>query len=204
MGKPLLFRFQGADAPFTLEKVDRADLYGYIDTEVLDEHGRVCQMATLAGDGRTLIGKGGVASVLLSADGRFVERNELTPVDASGNVLVPVPSSYSAPVPLEKTASIEDLLSHNIRAVYKIEPEGVDPGVIEELRKGTIFTFPYSFRGGIEADTAFLLLNLEGVPFMLTGEPAKLEFVSFEELAAEPAAGQDEAVDDDGMDFGMM
>lgn len=204
MGKPLVFRFNGVEVPFALEKVERSDLYGYIETEVLDESGRRCQLATLAGDGRTIIGKGGTASALLSPEGRWLDRSELTPVDAAGTPLEPVNSSYAAPVLLEEVASIEDLLSHNIKSVYRISPEATDPGLIDELKKGTIFTFPYSFRGGFEADTAFLLMSFEGSPFLLTGDPAKLEFVGFSETAAAAPETTEEAAEDDGMDFGMM
>jgi hypothetical protein len=203
MAKPLVFRFNGTEVPFALEKVERSDLYGYIDTEVLDESGHRCQLATLAGDGRTIIGKGGTATALLSADGRWMERSELQPVDPLGTVLQPVPSSYAAPVSLEEFATIEDLLSHNIKSVYRVSPEGTDPGVLDELKKGTIFTFRYSFRGGVDADAGFLLASFEGIPFLLTGEPAKLEFVGFEESAA-PSEQAEEPAEDDSMDFGMM
>ena len=48
----------------------------------------------------------------------------------------PVASSYSAPVALEKTASIDEYLSHDIRSVYQVSAEGdaVAP-LMAELKK---------------------------------------------------------------------
>ena len=56
MGKPLIVKFAGAEIPLSLSKVERSDLYGFVETETLDEKGRKCTSATLADDGRSLIG----------------------------------------------------------------------------------------------------------------------------------------------------
>ena len=59
MAKPLTVEFQGQTVEFALEKVDRTKLYGYVETEVHDEAGNRCELRTLAGDGHSVIGKGG-------------------------------------------------------------------------------------------------------------------------------------------------
>ena len=68
-----------------------------------------------------------------------------------------------------------------------------------------IFTFPYSYRGGLSADVGFLLANPEGEPFMLLGTPSKLHFVGIAEAAAlteeEPDAEEE---GEENVDFGMM
>src|SRR5260221_701392 len=113
MAKPLTVEFQGQAVNFTLEKVDRTKLYGYVETEVMDESGKRCELGTLAGDGRSIIGKGGTAIAYLSQDGLWRKKAELKPVDVHGKVITPVKSTFDAPVALERQATIDDYLSHS-------------------------------------------------------------------------------------------
>jgi hypothetical protein len=202
MARPLVLTFGGSDIPLVLDKVERSDLYGFVEIESLDEQGRKCTLATLADDGRSIIGTGGTALVNLTPDGNWIEKTSLVPTDNQGNRITPVASSYSAPVPLENTASVDEYLSHDIRAVYQISSE-VDLGpLLEKLKAGTIFQFPYSFRGGLDADVGFVLMSADGMPFLAVGSPTKLEFVGFEQTAA--IAGDDDAEQEESLDFSMM
>ena len=115
-----------------------------------------------------------------------------------------MPSSYAAPVPLEKTASIDDYLSHNIRSVYQVSSEADLGPLLDELKKGTIFSFPYSFRGGLEPDAGFLLLSSEGKPFIAIGTPTKLEFVGLSQTAAIVSDDDTDEEEEDLLDFSMM
>jgi hypothetical protein len=204
MAKPLVLSFAGIDFPFSLSKVERSDLYGFVETEALDEQGRKCTLATLADDGKSLIPSGGSAMVTLSAEGNWVEKKALIPTDNQGNRITPVASSFAAPVPIEKTVSIDEYLSHNIRAVYRISSEADYGPLLAELKKGTIYGFPYSFRGGLEPDAGFLLLAADGTPFITIGTPTRLEFVGLEQTAAiaEDEGGGEE--DEESLDFSMM
>ncbi len=201
MAKPLVLQFAGADLNVFLEKVDRTKLYGWIDVEALDDKGRKCELATLAGDGRTLVGSGGTSFGYLSADGEWLEKKTLKPVDREGKPITPVNSTFSAPVPLAKKATIEEYLSHNIKSVYLISSENDLGALTEELKKGTIYTFPYSFRGGLEASVGFLLASADGGLFLAIGEATKIHFVGLEQASA---LTEDESPDEDEMDFGMM
>ena len=69
MAKPLVFLFGDNEVAFTMSKVDRAKLYGYKELEVLDDEGRKCELATLAGDGRTVVARGGTGIGYVSQDG---------------------------------------------------------------------------------------------------------------------------------------
>jgi hypothetical protein len=205
MAKPLVLAFGGLEIPFALSKVERSDLYGFVETQTLDEKGRECLLATLADDGRSIVPSGGTALVTLSPDGNWLEKKTLIPTDNQGKRITPCASSYAAPCPLKATATIDEYLSHNIRAVYQVSSDVDFAPLMEELKKGTIFQFPYSFRGGLEPDTAFLLLSADGTPFICIGSATKLEFVGFEQTAAvveedDPFGGDD----DDSVDFGMM
>jgi hypothetical protein len=204
MAKPLVLNFGGIDIPFALSKVERSDLYGTIEIETQDEQGRRCSLATLADDGQSIIPTGGTALVTLSPEGNWVEKKTLVPTDDQGKRLVPCASSYAAPVPLDKTVSIDHFLSHNIRAVYQISSEADISPLMSELKKGAIFEICYSFRGGLEPDAGFVLLSADGTPFLAIGSPTRLEFVGFEQAAG--VVEEENPFDDEeeSVDFGMM
>ena len=204
MAKPLSIEFQGQPVEFTLGKVDRTKLYGYLETEVLDEAGRRCELATLAGDGHSVVGKGGTALAYLSADGLWEKKGGLKPVDVHGNTITPVKSTFDAPVRLEDKADIDDYLSHNIHLVYHLTPQTECPALAAELRTGTIFRFPFSYRGGLEASAGFLLLGSDGNVFLCVGTPTAIEFVGLD--APGPAVAEDEAAaeDDGDLDFNLV
>jgi hypothetical protein len=202
MAKPLVLQFGGVDLPFQMEKVDRARLYGYV--EAVDDKGRTCQLATLAGDGRTIVARGGAAIALLSPEGHWLERAKLKAVDREGKPITPVPSTFAAPVPLTRKATIEEYLSHNVKSVYLLNCETDMTALAKELKAGTIYAFPFSFRGGLEADTGFLLANSEGAIFLAVGQPTKIHFVGLEQVAALTQEEQVESEDEESMDFGML
>jgi hypothetical protein len=204
MAKPLVLAFGGVEIPLALAKVERSDLYGFVDVETLDEKGRKCVLTTLAEDGKSIIPPGGTAFASLSPEGNWLEKRSLIPTDTQGNRIAPVASSYAAPVRLEKSASIEEYLSHDIRAVYQISSEGNWGALLDELKKGTIYTFPYSFRGGLEPDAGFLLVAADGTPFLAVGSPTQLEFVGLEQSAAVAEEEEVAGEGDESIDFGMM
>ena len=203
MGKPLVFAYGNANFSFDPTKIDRSDLYGFKEVEVLDEHGQRCELATLADDGKTVVGRGGVTYAYLAPDGAWCDKGGLKPVDLEGREIQPVPSSFSAPVPLVEKASLEEYLSHNVRSVYLMQSDGSPSELLAELRGGTIFKFPYSFRGGLEADAGFLLAGADGNVFLAVASPTKIEFVGLQQAAgmAEEEGGEEEA---DMLDFDMI
>ncbi len=205
MAKPLTLVFRGDPVDVALEKVDRARLYGYVETEVVDEAGKRCELATLIGDGHSIVGKGGSAIAYLSADGLWKTRSELRPVDAHGQPITPVKSSFDAPIPLADVATIDEFLSHNVHLIYQIQPAAEVPELLAELKAGTIFRFPFSYRGGVEASPAFLLLGGDGNPFLCVGTPTAIEFVG--PTATAPAVGDDTSdagEEEDALDFSLV
>lgn len=204
MAKPLTFQFHGGTVAFDMAKVDRAKLYGYKEQEVLDDAGGKCELATLAEDGHTLVGKGGTGMGYLSADGLWCEKAELKPVDLDGQPISPVSSSFSAPIELGEPTTVDDYLSHTIRSIYVME--SADGGELaDSIKAGAIYKFPYSFRGGLEFDTAFLLANEAGTIFMAVGSPTAIEFIGLQQMAGVVAEETDTAdTDDDDMDFSMI
>jgi hypothetical protein len=205
MAKPLVFDFHGYSVEVALEKIDRARLYGYVDTEVQDEAGKPCELATLLGDGHSIVGRGGSAIAYLSADGLWRARAELRPVDPQGNPITPVKSSFDAPIPLAETATVDDFLSHNVHLIYQVVLAAEVPTLMDELKAGTVFKFPFSYRGGVEASPAFLLLGADGTPFLCVGTPTAIEFVG--PAATAPAIADETAgggEDEDALDFSLV
>ncbi len=205
MAKPLVLNFHGQAIEFALEKIDRAKLYGYVDTEIQDEAGKRCELATLLGDGHSIVGKGGTAIAYLSADGLWRTRAELRPVDLNGQPITPVKSSFDAPIELAATTGIDEFLSHNVNLIYQIVPTAESPELMAELRKGTIFRLPFSYRGGVEASPAFLLLGGDGNPFLCVCTPTSIEFVS--PTATAPVViddSTDAGEEEDTLDFSMV
>lgn len=205
MAKPIKFEYDGVIADFEMIKVDRSRLYGFKELETHDENGKKCELTTLADDGKTLIGLGGTGVGYLTIDGNWVDKSELKAVDLEGNEKVPVPSSFAAPIKLEKEASIEEYLNHNFRLVYLLKATDVSEQLHQALIDQSIFKFDYSYRGGLEPDIGFLLMNEDRDIFFLVGEPTTIEFKGLQKMAA--VAGEDSegtGADDDMMDFGMI
>jgi hypothetical protein len=203
VGKPLVFAFGNANLALDPVKIDRSVLYGFKEVEVLDEHGQRCELATLADDGQTIVGRGGVTYAYLAPDGAWCEKGGLKPVDPEGREIQPVPSSFSAAVPLVEKATLEEYLSHNVRSVYLMHSEPDAAELLAELQGGTIFKFPYSFRGGLEADAGFLLAGADGNAYLAVATPTRIEFVGLPQSAglAEEESAEDEA---DLLDFDMI
>ena len=203
MAKPLVFQWGEDDLSFQLTKIDRSKLYGYKEVEVLDEDGNRCELATLADDGRTVVGRGGTGLGYVDADGQWREKSELTPVDLEGNEIETVPSSFSAPIKLFETVTPEEYLSHNVRLAYQLESEDSVETLVDELKRGTIFSFPYSYRGGLEADAGFLLMDSDDNVFLAVGDPTDIEFIGLQQtgVVVEDEDGMGET---DLIDFDMI
>ncbi len=205
MPRALILRHRGVELSFAIEKLDRTKLYGSVDVEALDDQGRRCELATLASDGKTLLGKGGTAAAFLSQDGSWLDRGTLKPVDAFGDPIVPVPSSFAAPVDLGEETDVDDYLQHNIKSVYALTTEADLEALRAELKAGKIYKFEYSFRGGLVADVGFLLANPEGEPFLAVGQPTRIHLLGLDVLPVyEDEETAEGAEAEDELDFGMM
>ena len=203
MPKPLVFQLGESEIRFTMSKIDRSKLYGYKELKVLDDQDESCQLATLAGDGCTMIGKGGTGMGWVDVDGCWREKSDLTPVDSEGQEIEPVESSFNAPIKLFDVATVDQYLEHNIRLLYSMEATNEASDLMAELERGTIFRFPYSYRGGLEADTGFLLTNADGEVMFAVGTPTKVDLIGMAAPAGAAEQG-DEDAEGDMMDFDMI
>jgi hypothetical protein len=211
MAKPLVLEFRGRQVSLGLQKIDRTKLYGYVDTEVVDAAGKPCELGTLLGDGHSLVGKGGTGLAYLSQDGLWRKKADLRPVDRDGNPIPTAKSTFDTVVPLTDPATIDDYLSHNIHLIYMLtheQPEGMPSQpfdeLVEDLRAGTIYRFPFSYRGGVSASVGFLLIGGDGNLFLCVGVPTAFEFVGLKATAPVVTDPAEEAVEEDAMDFSLV
>ncbi|MEE9348347.1 MAG: hypothetical protein V3U82_09125 [Robiginitomaculum sp.] len=208
MARKLDFNFGEDSFTLAIHKVDRSKLYGRVATETFDAHDKKCTLATLARDGRTIIPYGGTASGYVNTEGLWVTREELVPIDRDGNSVDEVASSFSAPTRIENEIDIETFLDHPIRLSYRLSMEtDISAPLMEKLKAGAIYQFPFSYRGGIYSDPAFLLADGEQL-WMLIGQKSEIEFVGFEQAAICAARAQELGEDDSGetdpFDFDML
>ena len=200
MPRVLTFLIDGEEVPVVPIKIDREKLYGSVEIEAFDEKGKPAEIKILAADGKTLIDKGGTALATIDESGSSVDRRELTPVDSDGDVVESVESSFNAPNLLKK-ATAEDYLSQLVKSVYFLSPP--DGGKVELLQdhldSGQIFTFPFSWRGGLEYDNAFVIGSRSNA-FMVVGRPADLQFVSLNQEAVLDSVEEKE-ISADEIDF---
>lgn len=202
----LKLAYRGEPLNCSISKVDRARLYGYRKTEVLDGQGRVCQPVTLGSDGRTLIPSGGVALAYLSPQGSWRDKSGLQAVDMSGNPIEGVGSTFKTVVELDEETTVESLLDHDIRMVYELNPEedfSFPDSLLEELSDGRIYSFPFSYRGGLTADTAFVLRGEDENVWMLIGQTTRIELLSYEQAKGVAEETEDEE-DDEDLDFNLF
>lgn len=205
MPRALKFNYGGSEFECELNKIDRRKLYGSVDIETRDVDGNRCGLATLANDGKTLIPFGGTALGYIGADGEWVERGELQPVDFSGNELPLLPSSFDVTIELEKTATLEEFLNYSSRLVYLMGTgEDMDPALAKELADGKIFSFEFLYREGISADPAFLLGTADGLVWMMVGKPSSIEYVGLDQAAVCFVDDEEEDEEVNDFDFEML
>jgi hypothetical protein len=203
MARPLTLSIDGEEYQISLLKVDRDKLYGWTEIEAYDEKGRPAELRVLAADGKTLIDKGGTALATITDKGDSVDRSELIPINREGKPIEQVPSSFGKTT-VAKDATVEDYFLQIIKSVYYVLPfEGSDLKDMKDiLSTGRIFTFPFSWRGGIEYDTAYLI-GAEGEAFIVTGKQAQFEFVKLNQsVTLDNPEEEDISVDD--LDFDLM
>jgi hypothetical protein len=203
MPRELLLSLDGREFAVTLVKIDRDKLYGSIEIEAFDEKGREASLRVLAADGRTLIDKGGTALATVNEKGTSVDRPSLTAVDADGDKIEPVPSSFNDANVLKK-ADIEDYLSQMYKSVYLIQPpeEGDIKYLLDHLGGDQIYTFPFSWRGGLDYDTAYVLGSGDDA-FMVVGKPAEFEFLKLNQAVVLDSVEEQEISADD-IDFDLL
>lgn len=204
MPRQLVLSLDGREFPVTLVKIDREKLYGSVEIEAFDEKGREAELRVLAADGKTLIDKGGTALTVVNEKGASVSRTELTAVDENGDQIESVPSSFNEPNPLDR-ATPDEYLALMVKSVYLLQPIDEDSDIqylLDHLDGEQIYTFPFSWRGGLDYDKAFIL-GANDEAFMVVGKPAEFKFVKLNQAAALDSI-EDEEISADDIDFDLI
>ena len=208
MPRSLAFKFEDNQLQCEINKVDRSKLYGSVSTETLDKDQQRCTLATLAYDGQTLISHGGTALGYMNPQGEWLSRSDLTAVNAKGEPVREVESSFKQTIELTNRVSTEEFLNHSVRLVYSLDPV---EGDVESLRTvldgGDIFEIEFSYRGGTSVDPAFILSNEDGIWLLIT-DANRVEYANLAQAAVcarveEPEEAEEEE-DDGELDFGML
>jgi len=203
MARSLILSVDGREFPVQIVKINREDLYGSVEIEAFDEKGKPAELLILAPDGKTLIGKGGTALATLDAKGNSISRTELNVVGANGEELPRVTSSFEQPNELRK-AEVDDYLSMIVKSVYSIDAAGEESisHLVDLLSDGRIYRFPFSYRGGVEYDDAFVIGNGKDA-FLVIGKQAAMQFAKLGQAAVlEPI--EEEEVSADDLDFDLL
>lgn len=201
--KSLTLSLDGYEFSVGLTKVDRSDLYGDVEIEAFDEKGHPASIMVLAGDGNTLINKGGTALEMVNKAGDSIDRENIRAVEHDGEPFEEIKSSFGQTNKLSP-ATVEDYLSLIVKSVYWLQPtedSTIDP-LLEHLGDGQIFSFPFSYRDGIETDEAFLIGGKKDA-FMIVGDQATLQFVKFNQTAYLDSTEEQEISADD-LDFDLL
>jgi hypothetical protein len=203
MARPLVLSLDGQEYPVTLLKIDRDKLYGRIEIEAFDEKGREASLKILAADGKTLIDKGGTALATVTEKGDSVDRSELVPVSPDGEKIEQVPSSFTQ-INVLKDTSVEDYFLQIVKTAYLLRPHedaDISP-LVDQLSTERLYTFPFSYRGGIEYDNAFVI-GADGNAFMVVGKQAEFQFVKLNQAVTMDST-EEEDISADDLDFDLM
>jgi len=114
-----------------------------------------------------------------------------------------VPSSFLRPNEL-KPATIEDYFLQIIKSVYILGPHenAKLKGLHDQLSTNRMFTFPFSWRGGVEYDDAFVI-GAGGEAFIVVGKQAEFQYIKLNQAAVLESTEEEEISADD-LDFDLM
>jgi len=211
MAKNLSFSIKGAHYEAAPVKIERKKLYGWVEVKALDDNGDECTAVSIDEGGSLVIPKGGTGLGILDNNGRWVERSSLKAVYAdTGENAVLVPSSYDAPVVLDKPVSPEEFLDHEIIAFYQLDfaNTGAEAGTsagadfIKALGRD-IYAFVYNLRADYEGTQAFVLAQ-DGTAYMFTGNKTDFQYMSMEMAGAVEEETEELEEEGDDLDFSFM
>ena len=201
MARELTLSLDGEEFNVLINKVSREKLYGEVEVEAFDEKGNPAELLTLSADGNTFIDVGGTALATVTVEGTSIPRTELTATDIHGEKLSEVPSSFGQTNVL-KEATVEEYLSQVVKSVYVLEPaEGFDLKLLKSQFPKKIFKFDFSYRGGLEYDSAFVLGNKTDA-FLIVGKQGEFEFVKLNQAVTLESTEEDISGDD--LDFDLL
>ncbi|MEP6849949.1 MAG: hypothetical protein ABI999_13915 [Acidobacteriota bacterium] len=204
MPKNLILSLDGNEFEVVLTKIDREDLYGNVEIEAFDEKGKPAVLKVLAADGKTLIEKGGTALAAVNEKGDSIDRTALTAVDLDGNKIERVESSFNQVNKLKK-ADVDAYLGIVVKSVYVLDAaEDSDIDFLQQhLASKQMFSFPFSYRGGLDYDAAYIVGGEGDDAFMVVGKDSDLQFMKLNQ-AGVLSANEEQDISADDISFDLL
>jgi hypothetical protein len=204
MAKTLKLSLDGEEFAVAITKLDREKLYGNVEIEAFDEKGKPAELKVLAADGKTLINKGGTALEAVNSNGDSIERKELVPVDIEGKKIELVKSSFDE-VNALKPGDIDTYLGLVVKSVYVLDAvEGSDLKLLKDhLSAKQMFTFPFSYRGGLEHDAAYIVGGDDDAPFMIIGKEGDIQYLKLNQ-AGVLSSNEEQEISADDISFDLL
>lgn len=200
MAKPLIVERDDKLASFEVSLLERKKLYGSRKRVALDDNGHVCTRATLIKDGELLLVSGCIGQGYFTDAGTWVERRQMVPVGADGQVAEMNPSTLGVPQKVEGPVDALDILKLDVQSIYSLTMLDDELGLKPRLDAGEIFRCPFNYSSGVEVETAFLVANPSGY-FAIVGHPVEAEWCAQDQALMPPA---DAAFQEDDLDFDMF
>lgn len=200
MAKQLDIRINGRSFSVAPMKLERKKVYGWNELRVVTPDGELCQQAGLNSDGITIIPAGNTKTGMLREDGLWMDRSELIAYDAYGNTAKSIPSSFDTGIELMEKASVEEMLDHNLASIYQMT--GDEAMLLSSKIGDDIYKFPFSYRGGYEMNTAFIITNGPNV-FIVVGNDGGYDYIGLEQQGYLDTMEEDMCLEED-MDFVMF
>lgn len=195
----LNFTLDGKEFNCEPTKVERSKIYGSTEKVILDDNDLPCKSVSMDESGTVIIPKGGTALGIVNDKMEWVTRSQLHVVNLQGEAVEQIPSSFSAPISLDKKVDAETFLDYTITTVYQLS------GEFKELMAAIgndIYTFSFNYRNSYDTNPAFLINNGEDL-FMLAGYKNDFEFINLQETSVLDFEEEAEEEDFD-IDFSMM
>lgn len=200
MAKQLDIRINGRSFSVAPMKLERKKVYGWNELRVVTPDGELCQQAGLNSDGITIIPAGNTKTGMLREDGLWMDRSELIAYDAYGNTAKSIPSSFDTGIDLMEKASVEEMLDHNLASIYQMT--GDEAMLLSSKIGDDIYKFPFSYRGGYEMNTAFIITNGPNV-FIVVGNDGGYDYIGLEQQGYLDTMEEEMCLEED-MDFVMF
>ena len=197
MAKELSFTLSGTDYLAAPVKLERKKIYGWSALIATDKNGEECLSAYLSPDDAMVIPSGGFKQGTVDQDGKWVEKSALTAYGPDDQPLPTYPSSFDAPIVLNKKVSVEQFLDNEWEAVYQLQNEELAAAVGQD-----IYLFEFNYRASTNHNDGYLL-NTPGGLFLFAGDAEQFEWVA---LADQTTIDETEEVVEeiDDLDFSMF
>ena len=197
MAKELTFTLSGVDYLAAPVKLERKKIYGWSSLIATDKNGEECSSAYLSPDDAMVIPSGGFKQGTVDKDGKWVEKSSLIAYGPDEQPLPTYPSSFDAPIVLDKKVSMEQFLDNEWESVYQLVNEELAAAIGQD-----IYMFCFNFRASTNHNDGYLM-NTPGGLFLFAGDAEQFEWVA---LADQTTIDETEEVVEeiDELDFSMF